>query len=600
MTRPTSLEIHGSGPSLLAPFANVTPRRWIAALCLFCGLTIMLLCWTSRFSIDPDGISYLDVADQILKGNLSALVHPYWSPGYPCLLALALRVFSPAPSAEILVVHLVTCLMGLMALASFTFFVSQWSRTGALDQKACDPMTDFRLATGFAYTLFLWGTIEMIGFSRTNPDLGVSALVYLAAGLCCRLASPLGGWGTSAWLGIVLSLGYFTKAAMLPLGAVLLVLLAIPRLSILPRRSSLVIATSVFVICIGAYILAMSRNQHRLTFGDSGRLNYAWMVLREIPVHAGWIDYTPVTGSPVHPLKVFMVQPTVIEFKDTVPGTYPLWYDPAFFHEGLRVRFDLRQQVRGLMRSAEDFIVAQHNGLGPLVAGITVLCAFAFRRRFRVDFSRSWLILWALAAFGAFAVVIIEPRYISAFIVLFWIAVYDAVSRGVLASAPSAYRAVIGVAAICILLPQLFHIGSGVVRSIRGTEAPAEVLGESTSARPWDSKAPTQIVVASELARIGLRPGDEIATVGFPFSVYYARLARLRIVANIGFRGDDNVEAYDTDQFWSLSDRKFDSLKEELRRIGAKAIVSPEQCDVASTNRWHSIKDTEYCVYLLN
>jgi hypothetical protein len=405
-------------------------------------------------------------------------------------------------------------------------------------------------------------------------------LVFLMAGLCCRLASPWGGWGTSASLGIALSLGYFAKAAMLPLGVALLVLLAIPRLFVPRRRLALAIAALIFVIAVGTHILVLSRQQHRLTFGDAGRLNYAWLVLREIPLHAGWTEHTPETGSPVHPLRVLGVGPTVLEFKGTVPGTYPLWYDPAYFHEGLQVRFDVRKQVMGLMRSAEAFLVAQGRGLSPLLAGIVVLCAFAFRQRSRLDFSGAWLILWPLAAFSMFALVRIESRYMAPFVVLFWIAAYDAVSPGMLAAAPSAHRAVISVTAVSILLLEAFYLGAAVTHSIQQPQARTDVL------------------VASDLARLGLRPGEEIATVGYPFSVYYARLAGLRVIANIGFRGDGEV--YDTDQFWALSDGKFSALKEELRRIGARAIVSPDNCNVAPTSGWHSITGTEYCVQLLN
>ena len=54
-----------------------SPRWWIAELCLFCGLAIALLSWANRFSMNPNGISYLHMADQLLKGDLRALVHPY-------------------------------------------------------------------------------------------------------------------------------------------------------------------------------------------------------------------------------------------------------------------------------------------------------------------------------------------------------------------------------------------------------------------------------------------------------------------------------------------------------------------------------------------
>jgi len=531
--------------------------------------------------MNSDGISYLDMADRLLQGDFQVLVHPYWSPLYPGLLAIALRVFSPSPSGEMLVAHLVNCFIGLSALASFTFFVSQWSRLRGIDWNDETAMTTFRLHTGLAYVLFLWATGEMIGLDIVAPDLCVAALVYLTAGLCCRLASPRGGWGTGVSLGIVLSLGYFSKAAMLPLAVALLAILAVPRLFVPPRRMSLAVAALIFAVATGPYVFLLSRQQHRLTFGDSGRLNYAWVVLREIPLHAGWIGHTSGTGNPVHPPRVLMAGPTVLEFKHTVPGTYPLWYNPAYFHEGLQVRFDVRKQAMGLMRSAKQLLYAHGRSLSPLLAGIAVLCAFACRRRLRVDLSRSWLMLWPLAAFSMFSLVTIEARYIAPFVVLFWIAVYDAFSPGMLAAVPAAHHAVLGVVAVCILLPQLFYLAS----SITGPSDAPEV--------------PIQVAVARELARLGLRPGDEIATVGYSFSGYFARLAQLRVIASIVFGAEGEGEPNDARQFWGLGDSKVNALTTELRRIGARAIVIPDKCNGTANNGWRFAGAAGYCVQLL-
>lgn len=68
----------------------------------------------------------------------------------------------------LLVVDLGNCFIGLTALASFTFFVSQWLRLPAADPKFagfCRFSGSFRCRTGLAYALFLWGTIEMMGLA---------------------------------------------------------------------------------------------------------------------------------------------------------------------------------------------------------------------------------------------------------------------------------------------------------------------------------------------------------------------------------------------------------------------------------------------------
>ena len=53
------------------------------------------------FSVNPDGVSYLDIADAYLRGDWHAAVSTYWSPLYSWLLAAGLAVFRPAPFAGI-------------------------------------------------------------------------------------------------------------------------------------------------------------------------------------------------------------------------------------------------------------------------------------------------------------------------------------------------------------------------------------------------------------------------------------------------------------------------------------------------------------------
>jgi hypothetical protein len=553
-------------------------RTWIAGLCLLCAFLITLQAWFVRFSMNPDGISYLDMADKLLHADFSPLLHPYWSPLYALLLAFVMKIF-PAPAVEFPAAHLANWLSAMSALASFTFFLIQYFRvraaaTGVPVQK----MFFYRAA--FAYTLFLWGILEPIGLAAVNPDMCVTALVYLAAGLCCRLALiRQGAWITPAVLGIVLGLACLTKQAMVPLGTLLLVLLGIPWFSPLVPRSSLAIAMLCFAIILGPYTFLMSRQQHHLTFGEAARLNYVWLVQGGIPLYAGWMGQEPGTGKPSHPPRLLSSDPPVLEFKDTVHATYPLWYDPAYFHEGLQVKFDFRKQISALAKSVRKLPSAAGTSLYPLLAGLLVLGGFASLRQIWINLSKSLLLIWSLAAFGTFAMVIIESRYISPFLVLFLLSAYDAVSRGRLGST---YRAAISVTTICILLSQLHALGKTAAETMRASEPPPD------------------IVVAKELARLGLHPGDEIATLGDGSGAYYARLARLQIVANIGWTGDHvSADASNEVRTPSLNDNQLYAVQDKLRQIRVKAIVSQQNCVATVSNAWHPIGDTGYCVLIL-
>lgn len=546
------------------------PSSWIAALCLLCGIFITWYAWAGRGFLNPDGMSYLDMAHRLLQQDFSPLLHPYWSPLYPCLLAIALKLF-PTPAMEFQAAHLANWLIALLSLASFTFFLAQ-HRAFRAAGKGGESAASFRCRTGFAYMLFLWGTVEAIGLTAISPDLCVAALVYLAIGLCYRLAAGGPRWRlTAGWLGITLGLACLTKAAMAPLSAVLLVLLAVQWRFVPGRLRSLGITVLAFAIVFGPFVVALSRQQHHLTFGEAGKLNYAWLVQGGIPVHAGWMGQPNSSGTPVHPPRLIHSDPPVLEFKDTVGGTYPLWYDPSYFHQGIQVKVDIRKQISVVVKSLTSLRWAFGSALYPLLAGLFVLAGSVSPRQVWSGLSRSVLLSWSIVAFAMFAMVTIEPRYIAAFMVLFWLAIYDAFSPGRLRAVA---RGAIGVTAVCILLFQVHALSRTAAAS--GTSP--------------------HLVVANELERLGLHAGDEIATVGSGFEAFYAHLAGLRIVANIGWAGDDRTV---DEHPQTLNDAKLDAIRDKLVQLHIKAIVSEENHVVSARHEWHSIDRTGYTVLML-
>src|ERR1035441_3965072 len=70
----------------------------------------------SRRVVWADGISYLDMGDAILRGDWGMAINAYWSPLYPCLQGLALRVFKPSAYSEFAVLYFVNFLTYLFAL----------------------------------------------------------------------------------------------------------------------------------------------------------------------------------------------------------------------------------------------------------------------------------------------------------------------------------------------------------------------------------------------------------------------------------------------------------------------------------------------------
>ncbi len=548
----------------------MTRRSWLTLLSVCTAAAIVVWWFLLRYALAEDGISYLDMARLLARGNFGPLSHPYWSPLYPSLVAVAFWIVSPGPSSELLVAQAVNCAIAFFALASFLFFLISYRKVRSRNAFRTESQAGFRIHTAFAFVLFFWSTLELVG-PGVSPDLLAAGLVYAAAGLVCRMALGESRWWLKAvLLGFTLGAGYWTKAAMLPLGLALLVLAAWR----LRMWKAVSLAGVVMLLIAAPLVISISRNQRRLTMGESGRLNYSWLVEKQIPLHVGW-DGTPESaGTPVRPIGILSRNPTVFTYSGTVPGTFPLWYDPAYFHDGLKVHFSASAQLKAVIASLKYFLSSQGRTLIPLFGGICVLAADAIRRK---RYSRDiWLVLWSVAAFAMFALVTIEPRYVGGFAVLFWLSAYDL-------TAPSPlrlhHRVSISVIGLIVLLFLLFRFMS------ERTDVPARF------------DVPTQMRVAQALPALGLHPGSRIATIGYPYKAYFAHLAELQVVANIT---RDEVDAAEVRRLYEPDASRFEILRTQLRALGVKAIVCPSPCSTARYPGWTPLEGTGYYVQTLN
>ena len=86
------------------------------SIAVFVGLVESVL---KRHTMSPDGISYLDLGDAMFRRDWTMAINAYWSPLYPFLQGLALRLFRPSAYMEFTVVHVVNFLIYLFALVCF-------------------------------------------------------------------------------------------------------------------------------------------------------------------------------------------------------------------------------------------------------------------------------------------------------------------------------------------------------------------------------------------------------------------------------------------------------------------------------------------------
>jgi hypothetical protein len=209
-------------------------------------------------------------------------------------------------------------------------------------------------------------------------------------------------------LGWVLGLGYYAKSVVLVMGFVLLILLLASRRRSLKRT---LIAIAAMLLLAAPQILLVSKRVGHLSIGETGRLNYLWWV-NGIQPFVGWTG-TPGGDVPAHGPRTIFDNPQVLEFATPIAGTYPLWYDPAYWYEGANARFNASQQIVALRRSLQ-FYAGIFIDLKYPIAGFVVLSLFALWRRGSPNWNYLWLLIWSIAILFMYALEFTEYRYAAA------------------------------------------------------------------------------------------------------------------------------------------------------------------------------------------
>jgi hypothetical protein len=380
------------------------------------------------------------------------------------------------------------------------------------------------------YLIFTICSLHLIKIWAVTPDLLMSAFVYLAAGVIVRLRLGIVSRLNFVLLGLVLGLGYLAKAIMFPLA---LAFLVAGFFSVKEKRAAARgagCALLVFLVVTLPYVALISNVRGKATLGDAGRLTYAKHVNRVQYPH--WQGDSLGNGTPKNPSRKIFDCPPIYEFGTPVAGTYPISHDPAYWYEGLAARFDLRNQLYRLLASTQfylDLFVFQHGGL---LFGIVALHLLGVRRPAR-DLVRRWaLVIPSAAALGFYALVSAEGRYVGIFAVLLW----SELLANIRLHDTGLHRKLSSVLSGVMILFLVFGIAAFNLEGIRkftgkGLQDPLIVKHARSPSWPGE--------VALELHKLGLRQGDKTAVIGYAFDSYWARLGRIRIVAEMfGWQAD--------------------------------------------------------------
>jgi len=306
-----------------------------------------------------------------------------------------------------------------------------------------------------------------------------------------------------------------------------------------------------------------------MTFGDSGRINYAEFV-NGAPKYVHWEGQPPGTGIPANPQRKLQDEPTVYEFAAPIGGSYPLWYDPSYWYEGIKPHFSLKGQLMALYRTTSSYLRI-FSVTGTLYA---VFVTLYFLVRKSGSWGGGWMeekFVWAplAAAFGMFALVHVEPRFVGGFGLMLLMRLL----AGVRFAKPAGKGALGGLASVIILAPALAIVFS-TGKNLKDMARPATF-------EQWE--------VARGLHEMGIPQGSDLGSIGTGLGAYWAHLTGVRIIAEIPDAEQPRFIAADAarrQQVFAL-----------FSSVGARAIVTRNAGAVDPEDGWRQIPGTHYFIW---
>lgn len=542
--------------------------------------------WFTRYEFGGDSVSYMDIGRMIAEGHIRAAVHPYWSPGYPACLSF-LWLLHPNSYWECPLAHFVNVLIFVGALAAFQLLWSEarlWHEKYAINFGVAIPESAFWV---LGYAIFAVATLNFISVGLVHPDMLVAAFCFLSGwGILRFRRAPSAG--CALLLGTVLSLGYYAKAPFFPIGFLFILCACLGRP--VSRRRILLggVALAAFLLTCAPFIGALSLAKGRFTFGESARLSQAFYI-NGVEHYVHWQGGPAGSGMPIHPTRKVNDFPEIYEFGAKNMGTYPPWFDPTYWYEGITPHANWKFQSKLFVANLilEFQLITDSAAMLICVAMILAMSGGNGRRWIRGLWS-SWYI-WApgVMALLMFALVHVESRFLGGWLVLCFAGAVSACSlpEGRITGRTVGY---IGLAALVTAAASVLSQASQ--EALRGGYI--------------EGRSPRNAIIANYLFNHGLRPGDQVAVIGDGMYTYWAHLDRLHVVAEIPGATHWYTKHPAVD-FWASGPEGQKHALQILAQTGAEAVVADPQGLVrgiepsTAPTGWEKIGGIDTYVYFL-
>jgi len=547
--------------------------------------------WFGRIDYAGDAVSYLDIAKAIRHGEWTLALSPYWSIGYPMILAATRWMFPPDPQGEWLGIHVVNMVIFLATYAAFLYLL-QVAMAYLAEVNGCEfagPGHRFVFIMGTSVFLLLQLLVGNV--SRINPDLLVSGVFFMLTALslqfCMRPQAK-----TAVLLGVLAGFGYVLKAASLPESAAVFLMILIHSLTRLPADrlpaiSRLAWALPFMALVALPYVGAISVALGTFTLGESGSLNYAWSV-NGLPHWHNWQGGAPQLGAPIHPTHLVWRTPPVFTYAEPFPVTYPPWYNSFYWYEGYRHFFGLKNQISALTSNLA--VLREFFLRGPRsLAAISFLAMGLFLLKDRRIWWKRMLALWPLylpsiCAISLYLLVVIELRYVVGFLIIILVALF----------LPLFVPTQLVGKKVGFALAALVAVVSAAVLAENNKEAIGRAIHcqAYTSAEQWR--------VGLFLVQSNVHPGEKVALVRNNGPVGWAYIADVHIVAEIGDNTLDHDDGEKDFQLFTSSSEVQQTVFGLFRQAGAAWVVAYDVDGRLAGSGWKSVPGTRSWIHRLD
>lgn len=521
--------------------------------------------YTARFTIDADGMSYLDYSDRFLNGTWLTTPNGYWSPGYPALLAVLRRIIGTGPPGDVPALRIGFLLGYIVSVAGFALLLRTLRQR---DADARSPATGSAIVSVAGWALFLWAFLDLTKLDHTTPDSWVAAATYWATAAALLVASREREWPAAIGLGVALGLGYLIKTIMLPVGVLLVLTLLVVQLARRQTVKPTLVAGLVFALVSLPQIVVQSRLAGGPSIGRVGSLVHAWYVsdvpcpLFGVPpakdtwptcIQPRGDDAEPISPQPIPRLTV---DPSVYVFHNPPEATFAAWYDATQWYPHLHPAMSWHRQIVELVKNAAvDWRV-----LTPFVIAVVALMLALRARPARFSEVEPLLVIPSLGTLGAYALSFSSARYLGPAFALLLLGF----ARVSLRPAPEAGHSARGAG-----VPRL-ALGLAAAAMVMLVNSGFEMLDEAFySARHIPNVAMDR---AHAVAAAGVARGTRVGIIGDGSNAYWARLDRLHIVAEI--------HQTEGSRYFFNTRAKQDSIVAAFAAAGARAIIADPAPDL--------------------